>query len=215
MQNCYSKMELVIKGTTKLLGNYKAGNISKEIRKLKEEDSSKLKAYNAQLKIWVNDLQVTMKAQDEETRQLWAMTEDIERIWEFIGHRGDVVIKAHLFDNEVKIEDHLSVQKIITILVKYGHKMEATLREIQKLLPGSFVAGMSQIPTQAIVLPSSKGLVQQLLDDLRGRLRECKVQEAIATVAKIVVPIPKDSLTAVPGVTLKGKYKKRSRNPEP
>ena len=62
VQSCYSKMELVIKGATKLLGNCKAENISKEIRKLKEEDSSKLKAHNAQLKIRVNNLQVTVKA---------------------------------------------------------------------------------------------------------------------------------------------------------
>ena len=66
VQSHYSKMELVIKGATKLLGDYKAVNISKEIKKLKEEDSSELKAHNAQLKIWVNDLQVTVKAQDEE-----------------------------------------------------------------------------------------------------------------------------------------------------
>ena len=54
-------MELVIKGATKLLGDCKVGNISKETRKLKEEDSSELKAHNAQLKIRVNDLQVTVK----------------------------------------------------------------------------------------------------------------------------------------------------------
>ena len=59
-------MELVIKGATKFLSDCKAGNISKEISKLKEEDSSKVKAHNAQLKIRVNDLQVTVKAQDEE-----------------------------------------------------------------------------------------------------------------------------------------------------
>ena len=55
-------MELVIKGATKFLSDCKAGNISKEISKLKEEDSSKVKAHNAQLKIRVNDLQVTVKA---------------------------------------------------------------------------------------------------------------------------------------------------------
>ena len=59
-------MELVIRGATKLLGDYKAGNISKEIKKLKEEDNLELKVHNTQLKLWVNDLQVTVKAQDEE-----------------------------------------------------------------------------------------------------------------------------------------------------
>ena len=108
VQSCYSKMELIIKGASRLLGDYKAGNISKEIKKLKEEDSSELKAHNAQLKIWVNNLQVTVKAQDKEIQRLRAMTEGIERIREFIGHTCDVVTKAHLFDNKVKTEDHLS-----------------------------------------------------------------------------------------------------------
>ena len=106
VQSHYSKMELVVKGAIKLLGNCKAGIISKEIWKLKEEDSSELKAYNAQLKIQINDLQVTMKVQDEEIRRLWAITKGIEKIREFIGHTCDVITKAHLFDNEVKIEDH-------------------------------------------------------------------------------------------------------------
>ena len=143
-------MELVIKGATKLLGDYKVENISKEIRKLKEEDSSELKAHNAQLKIWINDLQVTVKAQYEEIRRLQAITEGLEKIREFIGHTGDVVTKAHLFDNEVKTKDHLSAQKIITVLMKYGHKIEATLEEMQKLLLGPSIAGMSQPP--AVVL---------------------------------------------------------------
>ena len=61
-------MELVIKGPTKLLGDCRARNIGKEIKKLKEEDNSELKAHNTQLKIQVNDLQVAVKAQDEEIR---------------------------------------------------------------------------------------------------------------------------------------------------
>ena len=85
------------------------------------------------MKIRVNDLQVMVKAQDEEIRRLRAMTEGIERIQKFIGHTSDVVTKAHLFDNEVKTEDQVSAQKIITVLVKYGHKMEATLGEMRKL----------------------------------------------------------------------------------
>ena len=164
-------MELVIKKASRFLGDCKAGNISKEIKKLKEEDSSELKAHNAQLKIQVNDLQVMVKAQDEEIRRLWAMTEGVERIQEFIEHTGDVVTKAHLFDNEIKTEDHLSAQKIITVLVKYGHKMEATLGEMRKLLPRPSAAGTSQPSAQAAVLLSPKGKAQQMLDGLRSRLQ--------------------------------------------
>ena len=123
-------MELVLKGATKLLGDCKTGNICKEIRKLKEEDNSELKTHNTHFKLRIGKLQLGMKAQDEEFQQLKAKTEAVEQIREFIGHTRDVVTTAYLFDNEVKTEDHLSMQKIITVLAKYGHKMETTLVEM-------------------------------------------------------------------------------------
>ena len=150
-----------------------------------------------------------VKAQDEEIWQLKAKAEGIEQIWEFISHTGDVVTKAHLFNNEVKTEDHLSTQKIITILVKYEHKMEATLVEMRKLLPGTSAPGTSQPPTQAVIPPSPKGKVQQMLNDLKDCLQERKVQEAVVVAAKIVVPTPEVSPMAVLGVTPKGKSKER------
>ena len=36
VESQYSKMEVVIKGTSKLLGDYKVGNIMKELKKLKQ-----------------------------------------------------------------------------------------------------------------------------------------------------------------------------------
>ena len=49
IQNHYSKMEIVIKGVSKLLGDCKAGNICKELKKLKEKDTASLEAANATL----------------------------------------------------------------------------------------------------------------------------------------------------------------------
>ena len=117
-------------------------------------------------------------------------TEAIEQIWEFIGHTGDVVTRAHLFDNEVKTEDHLSVQKIITVLVKYGYKMEETLGEMRKLLPKPTAAGTSQPQPQTTIAPSPKGKAQQMMDSFKERLQQRKVQEAVAAAAKITVPTP-------------------------
>ena len=98
--------------------------------------------------------------------------------------------------------------------MKYGHKMETMLVEMQKLLPGPSTPGTSQPPPQAAVSPSPKGKAQQMLDDLKGCLRERKVQEAMAAAAKIVVPTPEVSPTAVPEATPKGKSKEKNRNPE-
>ena len=164
-------MELVLKGATKLLGDCKTGNICKEIRKLKEVDNSELKNHNTHLKLRIGDLQATVKVQDEQIQQLKGKMEAIEQIWDFIGHTGDVVTKANLFDNEMKTKDHLLVQKIITVLVKYGYKMEETLGEMRKLLPGPTVARTSQPQPQTIAAPLPKGKAQQMMDSFKERFQ--------------------------------------------
>ena len=206
-------MELVLKGATKLLGHCKAGNICKEIRKLKEEDNSELKTHITHLKLRIGDLQTTVKMQDEQIQQLKAMAEAIEQIREFIGYKGDVVNKAHLFDNEVKTEDHLSVQKILTILVKYGYKVEETLGLMRKLLSGPSAAGTSEPKSQGTIPPSPHGKGKQMLVDLKTRLKERQLQEAVATAAKIVVPNPEASPAAVLVASPSGKGKKTETEP--
>lgn len=49
MQSRYSKMGVVIKGASKLLGDCKAGNIVKELKKLKKKDTASLEAANQKL----------------------------------------------------------------------------------------------------------------------------------------------------------------------
>ena len=56
LQGQYSKLEAVIKEVSKLLGDCKAGNICKELKKLKKEDKSVMQAYNTELKLLVTDL---------------------------------------------------------------------------------------------------------------------------------------------------------------
>ena len=81
-----------------------------------------------------------------------------------------MVTNAHLFDSEVKTEDHLSVQKIITVLVKYGHKVEETLKEMRKLLAGPSIIETSQPQPQVAAAPWPHGKAKYLLVDLRSRL---------------------------------------------
>ena len=54
-----------------------------------------------------------------------------------MGNPGNVVNKAHLFDNDIKTKGKLSAAKINLILVNFVYKMETTLVEIQKLVPRS------------------------------------------------------------------------------
>ena len=49
VSNRYSKTEVVISRASKLLGDYKAGNIIKELKKLKEKDTASLEAANKKL----------------------------------------------------------------------------------------------------------------------------------------------------------------------
>ena len=49
VSNRYSKMEVVIKEASKLLGDCKAGNIVRELKKLKKKDTASLEATNKKL----------------------------------------------------------------------------------------------------------------------------------------------------------------------
>ena len=175
-------MEVVLRGASRLLGDCKVGNIGRKIWKIKQEGSSELKAQNTTLKLKINDLQVTMQAQDAEVCRLRTKTEGLDRIRAFIGNSGDIVAKAHLFNNEVKKEEHLSQQKIVTILVKFGGRIETALEEMRKLLAGKEEAQPRPPPAPLAASSSPRKKTQQVLDDLRERLQEQKSQEPATVV---------------------------------
>ena len=63
-------MEFVTKGASKLLGDYRPGNIVKELKKLKQKGRATLEATNATLSFQVGDLKVELALKDEEICQL-------------------------------------------------------------------------------------------------------------------------------------------------
>ena len=65
-------MEIVIKEASKLLGDYKAGNICKELKKLKEKDTASLEAANMTLSAQVQELQMTLVLKKDE---VWMLKE--------------------------------------------------------------------------------------------------------------------------------------------
>ena len=165
-------MEAITREASKLLGDCKARNICKELKKLKYEDNSKLKAYNTQLKLWVNDLQTIVKAQDKEIRQLRAHVKSLEKIREVVGTLGNILNKARLFDNNVKARGEVSAAKIIPVLVSFTMKMETTLGEMRKLLSGSPAVGSSQAPPTN---PKEQPQAQELFEELKDCLQQCQV----------------------------------------
>ena len=97
-----------------------------------------MEATNASLSLQVADLKMVLAKKDEEICQLKEQKkEGLDRIWEVIGNLGDLVNKAHLFDNYSKTEILLSLPKVIAIQVSFGRKMEATLVEMRKLVSRS------------------------------------------------------------------------------
>ena len=57
-------MKSVTKGASKLLGNYRPGNIVKESKKLKQKDMAALEATNVALSSQVADLKMTLAKRD-------------------------------------------------------------------------------------------------------------------------------------------------------
>ena len=172
LEGQYSKMEAVRREASKLLGNCKAGYIIKELKNLKQEDNSELKAHNTQLKVRINDLHATVKAQDEEIRKLRVQVKSLKKIWEVIGTPRDVLNKAWLFDDDVKTGGEVIAAKIVKVLVSFSMKMDITLGEMRKLVSGLPAAGSSQAPPPN---PKEQPKVQSSLEDLKDHLEQRKI----------------------------------------
>ena len=134
----------------------------------------------------VENLKVELAMKNEEIHQLQIQSkEGLDWIQEFIRNPGGIINKAHLFNNDVKTERQLSTPKIIAILVNFGHKMEAILVEMRKL-----VAGPQPKPSR-VPLSSPKATPQKSkpVVELKTPLLQCLMRELVAKVAKIEIPV--------------------------
>jgi hypothetical protein len=59
------------------------------------------------------------------------------RIRELVGHPGEIVNKARLYDQLVESGEPVSARQTILILVKYSRMMNNLFAEIQKMVPPS------------------------------------------------------------------------------
>ena len=57
------------------------------------------------------------------------------RIRELVGHPGEIVNKARLYDQLVESDDPVSARQTIPILVKYSRMMNNLFADIQKIFP--------------------------------------------------------------------------------
>ena len=187
-----------------------------------------LEANNTKLVVQVVDLEVEIAKKNDEIRQLHTQSkESLDWIQDFIGNSGNVVNKACLFDNEVKTEGQLSTLKIVNVLVEFAKKMEATLVEMRKLLPGPRPK-LIRLP-----IPSPKGTPQKnrVIVELKTPVHHCHGKESAIEVQKVVAPASpiqvKPKMTERESETLKTtsfdpslrristKKKKKEPTPEP
>ena len=143
-------MEVVIKGASKLFGDCKVGNIVKELKKFKEKDTESLEAANQKLQQEVDELKIALALKEDELKNFKMLSvEALKEIREIVGHPGDILNKAKLFDEYINKEIKITIRKVITILPGFHKKMEAALGEIRKLVSGSVrESSRPPLPTQ-------------------------------------------------------------------
>ena len=202
----YVKLETVVKGAARLLGDCKAENIGKEIRRLKAEDSANWKAQVEKLQIRIGEQQAMMKEQEDQIAKLKADWSGFQRIRLITEINGDVAAKAHLFEEAMKMDGPMSHQKSVMILSKYAGRIETALTEMRKIWPGHgskqtgpsgsvpSAPSPSAVPVSKPSAPSPASKViappppphsptASAFEALKGRIQERREREALATTA--------------------------------
>ena len=77
----------------------------------------------------------------QKSKEIWRYHAEhvvvFSRIRELVGHPGEVINKAHLYDRMMESADPTSARQTLPILVKYSRMMKDLLAEIQKIVPPS------------------------------------------------------------------------------
>ena len=95
-----------------------------------------LETEKAQLIAQVAAMTQELTQKSKEIRKYQAeQTVKLSRVRELVGHPGEVVNKAHLFDQLMESANSSSSRQTLQNLVKYSRSVKDLLKEIQKLLP--------------------------------------------------------------------------------
>jgi hypothetical protein len=129
-------LETVVKGASKLLGDCKASNICKELKKLKAADTAPLEAANQTLRTEVIELNQKLgKARDDIERIKMVKTDAVTAILELAKTPGDALNRAVLFNEFMAKGVPVNLVKMVEILRGFHNKMEAALGELRNMVP--------------------------------------------------------------------------------
>jgi hypothetical protein len=139
-------------------------------------------------------LELTQKS-EEILRYKAEQTVVLSKVRELVGHLGEVVNKAHLYDQLLGSVDLASAQQTLQILVKYSR----TMKEIQKILP-------------------PRGTPKRILDPGQPESPTATLYEAIAEVK--IVPVAQtgagpNQLAGTSGPQESGRVLEREQTPVP
>jgi hypothetical protein len=105
----------------------------------KKTDRSKVETLEnekTQLTAQVEAMTKELTQKSEEIRRYKAeQTVVLSKVRELVGQPGEVVNKAHLYDQLQGSSNPASARQTLQILVKYSRTMKDLLAEIQKILP--------------------------------------------------------------------------------
>jgi hypothetical protein len=144
LQAQYHRLEHITKGASTALGGCGPRNIIREIAKRtdrkeleqvkRELDQARMD--NAHLHAQMASMAKELGQKNEEIRKYHAeQTVVFNQIRELVGHPGEVVNKARLYDQLVESGDPTSARQTIPLLVKYSQMMNNLFAEIQKVVP--------------------------------------------------------------------------------
>ena len=132
LQNQYFRMEHITRGVNRALGNCGPGNILRELAKRTDRKHVEtLETKKAQLATQMAAMTQELAQKSEEIRKYQAeQAVVLSRVRELVDHPGEIVNKAHLYDQLMESANPSSAWQMLPILVKYSRSMKDLLKEI-------------------------------------------------------------------------------------
>ena len=126
-------------GSKPSFGQLRTRKLLRELAKRADrKEIEKLETEKAQLAAQVATMTKELSQKSEEIQKYHAEHVVVfSRIRELVGHPGEVVNKAYLYDRMMESSDPSSARQTLPILVKYSRMMKDLLAEIQKVVPPS------------------------------------------------------------------------------
>ena len=139
LENQYFRMEYITRGVNRALGNCGPENILQKLAKRTDRKQVEtLETEKAQLAAQVAAMTMEIALKSEEIRKYQAKQAVVlSRVRELVGHPGEVVNKAHLYNQLMESADPSSARQTLQFLVKYSRSMKDLLTEIWNLLAPS------------------------------------------------------------------------------